>query len=497
PDAIQTVGDKKEKPRRKVCPADISEELARQMQELSLEAFKSLQLRDFARVDIRLDENNQIYLLEINSMASLGASGSYVRAAKEAGYDFDALVQRMLDVAVVRYFSEQAQTPAEQQKSGSNNILVRMRSFMRSRSEQNEKLLQRLVDLNTYVRNKEGVDKAGMLVNRALKSLGFDQEVLHNVEIGNSLFFSNHPGNEMDVLFLGHLDTAVKSDSHEYYREKEQKILGTGVWENKGGIVTLIQALQALRFARKLSRIKIGVLLTSDNTLHNPFMRDKIADLSSRSKYVIGLSGAALSGSIITSRSGGAVYRWSATLKKEADAFMLSSSVSQVNKVLSKLATLSDSKNGVLVLPTRMSVKSDINQLWMHAEATISVRYSEEESFTGLGNTIYQMLHDKKLKGLTLSFDGGKTRPPMLHNEKSTAFYQTVRHMSRELDIYIEEEQRWSSGSVGFVKGDGAVLDGFGPVGRASEEGGNYILRHSLSEKSILLAATLLQISKS
>lgn len=492
PDAIQTVGDKKEKPRRKVCPANISEELARQMQELSLKAFKSLQLRDFARVDIRLDENNRIYLLEINSMASLGASGSYVRAAKEAGYDFDALVQRMLDVAVVRYFSEQAQAPAEQQKRGGNSLPVRMRSFMRSRSEQNEKLLQRLVDLNTYVRNKEGVDKAGLLVNRALKSLGFDQEVVHNVEIGNSLFFSNHPGKEMDVLFLGYLDNDVRSGNHEYFRTREQKLYGTGIWENKGGIVVLIQALQALRFARKLSRIKIGVLLTSDNTLHNPFTRNNIAELSGRAKVLIGLSGAGLSGSIITSRSGGAVYRWSATTKKDQDTFMLGTAMNNISKALSKLSALSNDEKGVLVLPTRLNIKSDINHPWLHAETTVSVRYSEEQNFAGLGNMIHKILHDKKLKGLTLSFDGGKTRPPMLSNEKSGKLYQLIRTKARELDIYVEEEQRWSSGSVGFAQRDVTVLDGFGPVGKASEEGGNYILRHSLSEKSILLATMLL-----
>ena len=72
PDAIQTVDDKKHKPKRKLCPAPISEELADAMQKLSIQAFKALNLRDFARVDIRLDEDGTIYLLEINSMASLG-----------------------------------------------------------------------------------------------------------------------------------------------------------------------------------------------------------------------------------------------------------------------------------------------------------------------------------------------------------------------------------------------------------------------------------------
>ncbi|MBN1999497.1 ATP-grasp domain-containing protein, partial [candidate division KSB1 bacterium] len=65
PDAIQTVENKKKQPREKICPAKISDELAKEMQRLSIGAFKALGLRDFARVDIRLDLDGNIFLLEV------------------------------------------------------------------------------------------------------------------------------------------------------------------------------------------------------------------------------------------------------------------------------------------------------------------------------------------------------------------------------------------------------------------------------------------------
>ncbi|KAA3658211.1 MAG: ATP-grasp domain-containing protein, partial [Calditrichaeota bacterium] len=107
PDAIQSVEDKKRKPRQKICPANLPEKLAVQMQEESINAFKALQLNDFSRVDIRLDENENLYILEINSMASLGATGSYTFAANTAGLDYEALVNKMLDVAAKRYFGNE------------------------------------------------------------------------------------------------------------------------------------------------------------------------------------------------------------------------------------------------------------------------------------------------------------------------------------------------------------------------------------------------------
>jgi len=43
-------------------------------------------------------------VLEVNSMAALGAGASFVLAAKTAGYDFSQLVNRILDVAYRRCF---------------------------------------------------------------------------------------------------------------------------------------------------------------------------------------------------------------------------------------------------------------------------------------------------------------------------------------------------------------------------------------------------------
>ncbi|MHC4717816.1 MAG: D-alanine--D-alanine ligase family protein [Planctomycetota bacterium] len=92
----------------KVCPADIPEPLARKLRDLSVATFRACHCKDYARVDIRVDRTGRPHVLEINSMASLGAGGSYVLAARRAGYDFTALVARILDVAHERYFGAPA-----------------------------------------------------------------------------------------------------------------------------------------------------------------------------------------------------------------------------------------------------------------------------------------------------------------------------------------------------------------------------------------------------
>ena len=131
PDAIQTVDDKKHAPRGKICPAEISPELAGGMVRMSKDAFRALGLRDFARVDIRMDEDENIHLLEINSMASLGVTGSFVHAAEVAGYDYTRLANRIVDVAAVRYFSENILPGEELTEPGGKKLPlpIRIRGF--------------------------------------------------------------------------------------------------------------------------------------------------------------------------------------------------------------------------------------------------------------------------------------------------------------------------------------------------------------------------------
>jgi D-alanine-D-alanine ligase len=66
--------------------------------------FRACHCRDYARVDIRIDAAGNPYVLEINSMAALGGGASYVLAAEIAGYSFNMLVNRILDVAHQRCF---------------------------------------------------------------------------------------------------------------------------------------------------------------------------------------------------------------------------------------------------------------------------------------------------------------------------------------------------------------------------------------------------------
>jgi D-alanine-D-alanine ligase len=92
----------------KICPAPLAVPLAAQLRTIALATFQACHCRDYARVDIRIDHDGCPFVLEINSMASLGLGGSYMLAAANAGYTPASLARRILDVAHIRYFGVSA-----------------------------------------------------------------------------------------------------------------------------------------------------------------------------------------------------------------------------------------------------------------------------------------------------------------------------------------------------------------------------------------------------
>ncbi|MGC8965392.1 MAG: D-alanine--D-alanine ligase family protein [Caldimicrobium sp.] len=82
-----------------ICPANISEELTKTAQNYALKAHKALYLRHYSRTDMIL-RDNEIFVLETNTIPGMTETSLLPLAAKVAGYSFKALIQKLLDLAL-------------------------------------------------------------------------------------------------------------------------------------------------------------------------------------------------------------------------------------------------------------------------------------------------------------------------------------------------------------------------------------------------------------
>ncbi len=86
-----------------VCPAGIDEELAAQIRDMCLTAFRACGCRDLARIDVRLSAEGHPYVLEINTLPGLEPGYSELpRMADAAGWGFNGLIKRIVQACLLR-----------------------------------------------------------------------------------------------------------------------------------------------------------------------------------------------------------------------------------------------------------------------------------------------------------------------------------------------------------------------------------------------------------
>jgi D-alanine-D-alanine ligase len=86
-----------------VFPEDLPDELRDRMQKAAVDAFHALRLRDYARIDMRVTDAGEIYIIEVNPNCYLEAKSEFARAAERDGIAYDALIGQIVELASARY----------------------------------------------------------------------------------------------------------------------------------------------------------------------------------------------------------------------------------------------------------------------------------------------------------------------------------------------------------------------------------------------------------
>lgn len=85
---------------RDECPANISEELTQKMQAEAVHASKVLQLDTYGRIDFLVDENDNIYCLEANTLPGMTPTSLLPQEAAVLGIDFPELCEKLINVSL-------------------------------------------------------------------------------------------------------------------------------------------------------------------------------------------------------------------------------------------------------------------------------------------------------------------------------------------------------------------------------------------------------------
>jgi D-alanine-D-alanine ligase len=88
---------------RSRVPAGLPPELEARIEKVAVDAFNALGCKDWARVDMRMDKDGNLYILEVNLGPGIASDCIFARCAFAAGWTFDQLVNTILNHAIERY----------------------------------------------------------------------------------------------------------------------------------------------------------------------------------------------------------------------------------------------------------------------------------------------------------------------------------------------------------------------------------------------------------
>jgi len=82
--------------------ADLPEELKARLQKTALDACRALLVRDYARVDMRLTDAHEVYVIEVNANCDLDKTSEFASGAQACGIDYPTLINRIAELALDR-----------------------------------------------------------------------------------------------------------------------------------------------------------------------------------------------------------------------------------------------------------------------------------------------------------------------------------------------------------------------------------------------------------
>jgi len=92
-----------------ICPAQIPKKLKTLLERLSINVWYALDVKDFARIDFRMNDKEEFFFLEINPLPGMDFDTEendlsfYPYMAMKSGYTYDELIRRLLESACARY----------------------------------------------------------------------------------------------------------------------------------------------------------------------------------------------------------------------------------------------------------------------------------------------------------------------------------------------------------------------------------------------------------
>ena len=95
-------GTKAYKDTKSAIATDLPDEIVQGLHQTAVAAYQALELRDYGRVDMRLQADGKVHVIEVNPNPWLASRAEFAMAARKSGRTYTQLIEEIVELAIAR-----------------------------------------------------------------------------------------------------------------------------------------------------------------------------------------------------------------------------------------------------------------------------------------------------------------------------------------------------------------------------------------------------------
>ncbi len=373
-------------------------------------------------------------------------------------------------------------------------------SWLAQRAGDLDTALGRLVEVNSFSGNREGGNE---LVGRLVELFTIPGLTAQRMPSGR---FADHlilrtkgQRGEAPIALLGHSDTVFPPGTFEGYRADGALRRGPGVFDMKGGLVSIAFALKAIAEKQSLDTLPpLRIVIVADEEVGSPEGAPLIRAFISGAQACLVFEPGRSNDAIVTERQGtGSVFchAHGSAAHSGNNYWDGVSAIRALSKFVDAAEAVSDRKTGTIVNVGTISGGTSKNTVPAEATAGVDLRFQTPADGERLVTTLKDLAAKAAaaVPGSRLDVEQGSMRPPMNKADGVDELRRRYGKHARAVGLSDDEAPRQGGGSDGNTAAAMGIptLDGLGPRGKGFHTHDEQIEFETLLQRTRALAAFL------
>ena len=372
-------------------------------------------------------------------------------------------------------------------------MIKNVQKFINEHEQDMVSLLKKLVEINSYTGNKEGVNAVASVIQEECEAIGLHVRRESSEQAGDNLVIETqlHKEGKKGILMCGHMDTVFPPElEFNTFTHDDTNFYGPGVADMKCGLVEGIYVLKALKTLGLLQDMSIVFICNSDEETGSINSSELILKEARNSFVGFVLESTRAGGELVIGRKGRMTFELEVTGEAAHAGNVGAAKVSAILELarqIQALEELNDLPQGISVNVGKIEGGVGANTVSEKARAIVEFRYTKKDSGDKVWEAVQQLAAKPFTKGTSCAVRTITARPSMDTNDAILGLYDMIKEIGTEHGYDIQCAQCGGGSDANFISQTGIpVIDGIGPIGGKLHSVDEYLVSSTVPERAVL-----------